>query len=51
LKKAKETFVTDMEETFGLKLTWNPQCRTTRSIGMVFARNVDNLKCANYITV
>jgi hypothetical protein len=31
---------TDMEETFGLK-----SC-----IDIVFARNVDNLKCANYIT-
>jgi endonuclease/exonuclease/phosphatase family metal-dependent hydrolase len=52
-KKEKETFVTDMEETFGLKLMRNPQCRTTRPkscVGMVFARNADNLKCANYIT-
>jgi hypothetical protein len=37
-KKENETFVIDMEETFGLKSD------------MVFARNVDNLKCANYIT-
>jgi hypothetical protein len=53
LKKENETFVTKMEETFGLKLMSNPQCSTTRSkscINMVFARNVDNLKCANYIT-
>jgi endonuclease/exonuclease/phosphatase family metal-dependent hydrolase len=52
-KKENETFVTDMEETFGLKLMPNPQCSTTRSkscTDMVFARNVDNLKCANYIT-
>jgi hypothetical protein len=54
-KKEKETFVTDMEETFGLNLMSNPQCSTTRSnckscIDMVFARNVDNLKCANYTT-
>jgi endonuclease/exonuclease/phosphatase (EEP) superfamily protein YafD len=54
-KKENETFVTDIEETFGLKLMSNPQCSTTRSnnkscIDMVFARNVDNLKCANYIT-
>jgi hypothetical protein len=42
-----------MEETFGLKLMSNPQCSTTRPkscIVMVFDRNVDNLKCANYIT-
>jgi hypothetical protein len=39
-KKEHETFVINMEETFGLK-----SC-----IDMVFARNVDNLKCANYIT-
>jgi hypothetical protein len=25
-KKENETFVTDMEETFGLKLMSNPQC-------------------------
>jgi hypothetical protein len=52
-RKENETFVTDMEETFGLKLMSNPQCSTTISkscINMVFARNVDNLKCANYIT-
>jgi hypothetical protein len=52
-KNENETFVTDMEETFGLKLMSNPQCSTARSkscIDMVFARNVDNLKCANYIT-
>jgi hypothetical protein len=52
-KKSDETFVTLMEETFGLKLMSNPQCSTTRSkscIDMVFARNVNNLKCANYIT-
>jgi endonuclease/exonuclease/phosphatase (EEP) superfamily protein YafD len=52
-KKENETFVTDTEETFGLKLMSNPQCSTTRSkscIDMVFARNVDDLKCANYIT-
>jgi hypothetical protein len=52
-KKVNETFVTCMEETFGLKLMSDPQCITTRSescIDMVFARNVDNLKCANYIT-
>jgi endonuclease/exonuclease/phosphatase (EEP) superfamily protein YafD len=52
-KKENKTFVTYMDETFGLKLMSNPQCSTTRSkfcIGMVFARNVDNLKCANYIT-
>jgi endonuclease/exonuclease/phosphatase (EEP) superfamily protein YafD len=52
-KKENETFLTYMEETFGLKLTSNPQCSTTRSkscIDMVFARNVDNLKCENYIT-
>jgi hypothetical protein len=39
-KKENETFVINMEETFGLK-----SC-----IDMVFARNVDNLKSANYIT-
>jgi hypothetical protein len=39
-KKENETFVFNMEETFDLK-----SC-----IDMVFARNVDNLKCANYIT-
>jgi endonuclease/exonuclease/phosphatase family metal-dependent hydrolase len=52
-KKENETLVTDMEETFGLKLMSNPQCSTTRDkscIDMVFARNVDNLKCANYVT-
>jgi hypothetical protein len=52
-KKENETFVTDMEETFGLKLMSNPQCSATRSkscIDMVFATNVDKLKCANYIT-
>jgi hypothetical protein len=52
-KKENETFVTYMEETFGLKLMSNPQCSTTRSkscIDMVFARNVDKLKCADYIT-
>jgi endonuclease/exonuclease/phosphatase (EEP) superfamily protein YafD len=52
-KKENETFVTDMEEAFGLKLMSNPQCSTTRSkscIDMVFARNVDNLKCANCTT-
>jgi hypothetical protein len=46
-KKENETFVTDMEETFGLNLISNPQCSTTRSKScsdMVFARNVDNLK-------
>jgi hypothetical protein len=40
LKKENETFVINMEETFGLK----------SYIDMVLARNVDNLKCANYIT-
>jgi hypothetical protein len=40
LKKENETFVINMEETFALK-----SC-----IDMVFARNVDNLKCASYIT-
>jgi hypothetical protein len=40
LKKKNETFGINMKETFGLK-----SC-----IDMVFARNVDNLKCANYIT-
>jgi hypothetical protein len=52
-KKENETFVTDMEETFGLKLMSNPQCSTTRSkscIDVVFARNVDNLKYANCVT-
>jgi endonuclease/exonuclease/phosphatase (EEP) superfamily protein YafD len=52
-KNENETFVTYMEETFGLKLMSNPQCSTTRCkscIDMVFARNVDNLQCANYIT-
>jgi endonuclease/exonuclease/phosphatase (EEP) superfamily protein YafD len=52
-KKENETFVTDMEEAFRLKSMSNPQCSTTRSkscIDMVFARNNDNLKCANYIT-
>jgi endonuclease/exonuclease/phosphatase (EEP) superfamily protein YafD len=54
-KEENETFVTDMEETFGLKLMSNSQCSTARSksctsIDMVFARNLDNLKCANYIT-
>jgi endonuclease/exonuclease/phosphatase (EEP) superfamily protein YafD len=52
-KKENETLVTDMEEKFGLKLMSNPQCSTARAkscIDMVFARNVDNLKCANYIT-
>jgi endonuclease/exonuclease/phosphatase family metal-dependent hydrolase len=52
-KRENETLVTDMEETFGLKLMSNPQCSTTRSkscIDMVFARIVDNLKCANYIS-
>jgi hypothetical protein len=39
-KKENETFVINMEETFSLK-----SCTD-----MVFARNVDNLKCANYIT-
>jgi hypothetical protein len=39
-KKENEIFVINMEETFGLK-----SC-----IDMVFARNVYNLKCANYIT-
>jgi hypothetical protein len=39
-KKENETLVINMEETFGLK----------SRIDMVFARNVDNLKCANYIT-
>jgi hypothetical protein len=38
-KKENETFLINMEETFGLK-----SC-----IDMVFARNVDNLKCANYV--
>jgi hypothetical protein len=38
-KEVNETFVINMEETFGLK-----SC-----IDMVFVRNVDNLKCANYI--
>jgi hypothetical protein len=40
-KKENETFVTYMEETFGLKLMSNPQCSTTRSkscIYMVFAK-------------
>jgi endonuclease/exonuclease/phosphatase (EEP) superfamily protein YafD len=52
-KKENETFVTGMAETFGLKLMSSPQCSTTRSkscIDMVFARNVDNLKCENCIT-
>jgi hypothetical protein len=52
-KKENETFVTDMEETFGLMLMSNPQCSATRfkpCIRMVFARNGDNLKCANCIT-
>jgi endonuclease/exonuclease/phosphatase family metal-dependent hydrolase len=51
-KKENETFVTDMEETFGFKLMSNPQCSTTRSKSCidVFARNVYNLKCAKYIT-
>jgi endonuclease/exonuclease/phosphatase (EEP) superfamily protein YafD len=52
-KKEHETFVTYMEETFGLKLMSNPQRSATRSkscIDMVFARNVDNLKHASYIT-
>jgi hypothetical protein len=40
LKKENETSVINMEETFGLK----------SYIDMVFARNFDNLKCANYIT-
>jgi hypothetical protein len=39
-KKENEIFVINMEDTFCLK-----SC-----IDMVFARNVDNLKCANYIT-
>jgi hypothetical protein len=39
-KKENETFVTNMKETFVLK-SYND---------MVFAKNVDNLKCANYIT-
>jgi hypothetical protein len=39
-KKENETSVINMEEIFGLK-----SC-----IDMVFARNVDNPKCANYIT-
>jgi hypothetical protein len=39
-KMGNETFVIDMKETLGLK-----SC-----IDMVFARNVDNLKCENYIT-
>jgi hypothetical protein len=39
-KKENETFVINMEKSFGLK-----SC-----IDMVFARNVDNLKCANCIT-
>jgi exonuclease III len=30
-KKENETFVTDMEETFGLKLMSNPECSTNRS--------------------
>jgi exonuclease III len=30
-KKENESFVTYMEETFGLKLMSNPQCSTTRS--------------------
>jgi endonuclease/exonuclease/phosphatase family metal-dependent hydrolase len=50
-KKENETFVTDMEETFGLKLMSIPQCSTTRSkscIDKVFARNVDNLVCKLY---
>jgi hypothetical protein len=34
-KKENETFVVNMEETFGLK-----SC-----IDMVFAKNIDNLKC------
>jgi endonuclease/exonuclease/phosphatase family metal-dependent hydrolase len=52
-KKENKSFVNYMDETFGLKLMSNPQCSTTRSkscIDMVFARNIDNLKCANYIT-
>jgi endonuclease/exonuclease/phosphatase family metal-dependent hydrolase len=39
-KKENDTFVINMEETFGLK-----SC-----VDMAFARSVDNLKCANYIT-
>jgi hypothetical protein len=39
-KKENETFVINIEATFGLK-----SC-----IDMMFARNVDNLECANYIT-
>jgi endonuclease/exonuclease/phosphatase family metal-dependent hydrolase len=52
-KKENKTSVTDMEEAFGLEMMSNPQCSTTRKkscIDMVFARNVDNLKCGNYIT-
>jgi hypothetical protein len=32
-KKENESFVTFMQETFGLKLMSNPQCSTTRSNG------------------
>jgi hypothetical protein len=39
-KKENESFVINMKETFGLK-----SCTD-----IVFARDVDNLKCANYIT-
>jgi endonuclease/exonuclease/phosphatase (EEP) superfamily protein YafD len=52
-KKENETFVTDMEATFGLKLMSTPQRSTTRSescVDMLFARNVDSLKCPNYVT-
>jgi endonuclease/exonuclease/phosphatase (EEP) superfamily protein YafD len=52
-KKENETFLTDVEEIFGLNLMSKPQCSTTRSkscIDVVFARNVDSLKYANCIT-
>jgi hypothetical protein len=52
-KKENETSVTEMEGAFGLKMMLNPQCSTTRKkscTDMVFARNVDNLKCGNYKT-
>jgi hypothetical protein len=39
-KKENETFVINMEETFGLK-----SC-----IDMMFARIIDSLKCANSVT-
>jgi endonuclease/exonuclease/phosphatase (EEP) superfamily protein YafD len=46
-EKENETFVTDVEETLGLKLMSTHS--VVSCIDMVFARNVDNLKCSNYI--